>query len=85
MAPSLHSAAEQAYAFFHQKEKVYVHSTSEREMDHIEDCISSYVNTMSPALYDTLAAGRAGYLREHVTFPADLRDAVSRLEHLLAA
>ena len=54
-------------------------------MDHIEDCISSYVNTMSPALYDALAAGRAGYLREHVTFPADLRDAVARLEHLLAA
>ena len=45
MPPSLHSAAEQAYAFFHQKEKVYVHSTSEREMDHIEECISSYVNT----------------------------------------
>ena len=27
---------EQAYAFFHQKLKVYEHSTSEREMDHIE-------------------------------------------------
>ena len=40
-------AVEQAYAFFHQKEKVYVHSTSEREKDHIEDSISSYVNSMS--------------------------------------
>ncbi len=24
----------QAYAFFHQKERVYAHSTSEREKDH---------------------------------------------------
>ena len=85
MPPCLHSAAEQAYAFFHQKEKVYLHSTSEREMDHIEECISSYVNTMSPALYGALAGGRPGYLREHVSFRADLRDAVSRLESFLAA
>ncbi len=37
---------EQAYAFFHQKLKVYEHSTSEREMDHIEDCIADYANSM---------------------------------------
>ena len=30
---------EQAYAFFHQKERVYAHSTSETERDHIEDSI----------------------------------------------
>ena len=29
------NAIEQAYAFFHQKLKVYEHSTSEKEMDHI--------------------------------------------------
>lgn len=34
------NAIEQAYAFFHQKLKVYERSTSEREMDHIEDCIA---------------------------------------------
>ena len=28
------NAIEQAYAFFHQKLKVYEHSTSEEEMDH---------------------------------------------------
>ena len=34
------NAIEQAYAFFHQKLKVYERSTSEREMDHIEDGIA---------------------------------------------
>ena len=37
---------EQAYAFFHQKLKVYEHSTSENEMDHIEDCIADYANSI---------------------------------------
>ena len=39
-----HSAIEQAYAFFHQKEKVYRFSTSEAEKDHIENAISSYMS-----------------------------------------
>lgn len=47
-----HSAIELAYAFFHQKERVYRFSTSEAEKDHIEDAISTYVNQMSPELYD---------------------------------
>ena len=39
---------------------------------------------MPPSLHS--AAGRPGYLSEHVTFPADLLDAVSRLEqeHLVS-
>ncbi|MCR5352094.1 MAG: hypothetical protein K6E35_06360 [Bacteroidales bacterium] len=76
-------AAEQAYAFFHQKEKVYVHSQAEWEKDHIEEAIATYVNRMSPALYEMLSGGAEGYLREHVTFAADLRDAVTRLERML--
>ena len=77
------SAIEQAYAFFHQKLKVYEHSTSEREMDHIEDTISSYADAMSPELFDELSSGRASFLHEHTSFPSDLADAVRKMEHLL--
>ncbi|MBQ8070717.1 MAG: hypothetical protein IJ202_07700 [Bacteroidales bacterium] len=76
-------ALEQAYAFFHQKEKVYVHSTSEREKDHIEDSISSYVNSMSAVLYSVLSQGNQSFLREHSTFPEDLRRSVSLMEEML--
>ena len=76
-------AVEQAYAFFHQKEKVYVHSTSEREKDHIEDSISSYVNSMSAVLYSVLSQGNQSFLREHSTFPEDLRRSVSLMEEML--
>ena len=41
MMPSDKSAVEQAYAFFHQKERVYAHSTSEAEKDHIEETIAA--------------------------------------------
>ena len=61
---------EQAYAFFHQKVKVYRYSTSEREKDHIEDSIASYVNAMSPTLYKALSQGNDAYLKEHSTFGA---------------
>ena len=75
-----HSAVEQAYAFFHQKERVYRYSTSEAEMDHIEDAIASYVNRMSPELYAALSGGSNTFLREHITFSEDLQQAVSQLE-----
>ena len=74
------SAVEQAYAFFHQKERVYRYSTSEAEMDHIEDSIASYVNRMSPELYAALSGGSNTFLREHITFSEDLQQAVSQLE-----
>ena len=74
---------EQAYAFFHQKEKVYAHSTSEREMDHIEDVISSYVNSMSPSLYEEISGGDKTFLMEHPNFAEQLRIAVSRMERML--
>lgn len=78
-----HSAIEQAYAFFHQKEKVYRFSTSEAEKDHIEDSISSYVNQMSPELYTALSGGSDAFLREHSTFQEDIREALDNLERLL--
>lgn len=77
------SAIEQAYAFFHQKLKVYEHSTSEREMDHIEDAISSYADEMSSELFDKLSGGNASYLHEHVSFQMDLSDAVQKMEKWL--
>ena len=74
---------ESAYAFFHQKLRVYEHSTSEREMDHIEEVIASYANTMSQSLYHELSGGNEAYLREHPSFKDDLTDAVSKLEAML--
>lgn len=79
-----HSAIEQAYAFFHQKEKVYRYSTSEAEKDHIEDAISSYVNQMSPELYMDLSGGSNSFLREHSSFAKDINEALKLLEELMA-
>ena len=70
---------EQAYAFFHQKAKVYRYSTSEREKDHIENSIASYVNAMSPTLYKALSQGNDAYLKEHSTFGAQLEEALSQM------
>ncbi len=74
---------EQAYAFFHQKLKVYEHSTSEREMDHIEDCIADYANSMSKDLFDELSQGYLAFLHEHTTFQEDLTKAVCLMESWL--
>jgi hypothetical protein len=78
--PVLNAHIEQAYAFFHQKEKVYRFSTSEAEKDHIENAISSYVNQMSPELYEALSEGSPAFLREHTTFAEELQLAIKRLE-----
>ncbi len=78
------NAIEQAYAFFHQKLKVYEHSTSEAEMDHIEDTIAAYADAMSPTLYDALADGKASFLHVHESFRFELADSVTRMEEWLA-
>lgn len=78
MSPS-RNAIEQAYAFFHQKLKVYELSASEAEKDHIEEVIGRYADSMSPELYAVLAAGNPSYLKEHVSFADDLMDAVERM------
>jgi len=83
-APNRH-IIEQAYAFFHQKERVYVHSSSEAEKDHIEDSIASYANAMSPELYSVLSDGNGSYLKEHEGFGVDLRDAIKKMERMLSA
>ena len=77
------SAMEQAYAFFHQKLKVYEHSTSEKEMDHIEDTISEYVDAMSKDLFVALSNGNPAFLHEHTTFQKDLTQAVANMEKWL--
>jgi len=83
MSPLGRNIIEQAYAFFHQKAKVYKYSTSEREKDHIEDVIAAYVNSMSPTLYATLSDGDDAYLKEHCSFGRQLEDAVNKMEKLL--
>ena len=70
------NAIEQAYAFFHQKLKVYEPSTSEKAMDHIEDTIAAYSNSMSKELFEELSNGNAAFLHEHTTFQEDLTKAV---------
>ena len=76
---------EQAYAFVHQKERVYSHSQSEAEKDHIEDSIASHANAMSPELYSVLSDGNGSYLKEHEGFGVDLRDASKKMERMLYA
>lgn len=79
------SVIEQAYSFFHQKLKVYEHSTSEREMDHIEDTIASYADAMSPSLFRELSGGHSAFLHEHPMFLADLRHSVATMEAMLSS
>ena len=74
------NTVEQAYAFFHQKLKVYEHSTSEMEMDHIEDTIADYANSMSKDLFNELSQGNPAFLHEHSTFQEDLTNAVLIME-----
>lgn len=83
MAPD-RNIIEQAYSFFHQKEKVYSHSTSESEKDHIENVIADYVNAMSPTLYAELSGGDNTFLREHPTFGRQLKESLEKMEILLA-
>ena len=78
------NAIEQAYAFFHQKLKVYEYSTSEKEMDHIEDSIANYANSMSKELFDDLSGGNPAFLYEHTTFQEDLTKAVRMMENWLS-
>ena len=57
------NAIETAYSFFHQKERVYAHSTMEWQKDDIEYAISSYVQDMDKTLYDLLSDGQDGFLK----------------------
>ena len=50
-------------------------------MDHIEDCIADYANSMSKGLFDELSQGNPAFLHEHTAFLNDLRKAVSEMEN----
>lgn len=74
---------ETAYAFFHQKERIYAYSDMEWQRDDIEYAISQYVNDMDRELFAFLADGRADFLECHPRFHADLKEAVERMEKML--
>ena len=59
---------ESAYCFFHQKWRVYAHSTIPSQKDDIEYAISSYVQDMDKALYSHIAHGKEDFLCEHLTW-----------------
>lgn len=72
-----------AYAFFHQKWRVYDHSNMDWQKDDIEYAISNYTETMNPELYQLIARNRTDYLRSHSTFAEDLSGAVDLLETMI--
>lgn len=72
-----------AYAFMHQKQRVYEYSTMPWQRDDIEYAIGDYVGQMNPLLYKKLAKGRDRFLLDHSTFASDIREAIDSLEALL--
>lgn len=76
-------AIETAYSFFHQKLRVYEHSTIEWQRDDIEYAIEQYVTDMNIELYDKIAGGNDRFLRDHQHFEDDMNSAVSQLEIML--
>lgn len=76
-------AIETAYSFFHQKLRVYEHSTMEWQRDDIEYAIEQYVADMNGELYDKIADGNDRFLHDHQHFENDMRSAVNQLETML--
>lgn len=74
---------ETAYCFFHQKERVYAHSTMDWQKDDIEYAIASYVEDMNAELYALISNRKSDFLRNHAHFHADLIEATSQLERML--
>lgn len=75
---------ETSYCFFHQKWRVYAHSTDERQKEEIEYIIGNYILEMDPTLYHTLANGSPHFLCTHSTFANDMVSALNQLETLMA-
>ena len=61
----------------------YCFNVEREEMDHIEDCIADYANSMSKGLFDELSQGNPAFLHEHTTFQEDLLKAVCLMESWL--
>ena len=76
-------AIESAYAFFHQKQRVYQYSTLDWQKDDIEYAIEDYVSQMDGELYDRISKGRSDFLRNHSSFAEDILNAVEQLEKML--
>lgn len=76
-------AIETAYCFFHQKERVYAHSTMDWQKDDIEYAISEYVDGMNKELYDVLSEGNGTFLHEHGNFHKELLTAIEKLERMM--
>jgi len=76
-------AIDSAYAFFHQKQRIYQYSTLDWQKDDIEYAIEDYVSQMDAELYNLLAEGRHDFLRCHSTFSPDIQKALEILESLL--
>jgi len=74
---------ETAYSFLHQKRNVYIHSTLDWQKDDIEYAIGTYVDDMSPELYEAISDSRTDFLRDHKRFQDDITQAVFRLERVL--
>ncbi len=77
-------AIESAYAFFHQKQRVYQYSTLDWQKDDIEYAIDNYVSQMNEELYAVISSGRRDFLRNHSTFNEDIQLAIQTLDHMLA-
>jgi len=77
-------AIETAYSFFHQKERVYAHSTLDWQRDDIEYAVGEYSSEMNPELYRLMADGRSDFLRDHSRFASDIVRAIDVLDGLLA-
>jgi len=74
---------ETTYSFFHQKQRVYEHSTMEWQKDDIEYSIALFTDDMNTELYTLLSQGRTDYLRDHKHFADDISDAMEQLEKML--
>ncbi len=73
-----------AYAFFHQKWRVYSQSSLPAQRDDIEYAIHSYVVSMDSQLYKEMSQDRTDFLTSHGNFAQDMTYAIDYLEKQLA-
>ena len=74
---------ETAYAFLHQKQRIYVHSTLDWQKDDIEIAIGDYADEMNRELLGIISGGRTDFLRDHRRFQEDITKAVDILEKMI--
>lgn len=78
-----HDSIETAYSFFHQKHRVFIHSTLDWQKDDIEMAIAQYADGMDAELFALLAQNRPDFLHNHALFASELEEALNRLEKML--